>query len=313
MNGGKRLFIDEIHKYKGWSREIKEIYDLYPELKVAISGSSLLSLMAGDADLSRRCVKYTMSGLSFREALSFYEGISFPVWKLEDILNRPYALWETVSAKCKSVEQFKKYLRYGYYPFFLDGESDYYTKIEQVVNYVVETELPLLCKVDVAYIRKIKALISVISESVPYEVNANRLAAAIEIGRDTVVGYLKNLSDANILNLLYSEKKSIGKLTKPDKVYLENTNLLYALTPSAVEIGTARETFAITHLSENHLVEYGKDKGDFKVDEKYHFEIGGKDKGFNQIADLPDSYIFADDIESPVGAKLPLWMLGFLF
>ena len=313
MNGGKRLFIDEIHKYKGWSREIKEIYDLYPELKVAISGSSLLNLMAGDADLSRRCVKYTMSGLSFRETLSFYEGISFPVWKLEDILNRPYALWETVSAKCKPVEQFKKYLRYGYYPFFLDGESDYYTKIEQVVNYVVETELPLLCKVDVAYIRKIKALISVISESVPYEVNANRLAAAIEIGRDTVVGYLKNLSDANILNLLYSEKKSIGKLTKPDKVYLENTNLLYALTPSFVEIGTARETFAITHLSENHIVEYGKDKGDFKVDGKYHFEIGGKDKGFNQIADLPDSYIFADDIESPIGAKLPLWMLGFLY
>jgi len=313
MNGGERLFIDEIHKYKGWSREVKEIYDLYPELKVAVSGSSLLSLMAGDADLSRRCVKYTMSGLSFREALGFYEGISFPVCKLEDVLNRPFALWEAVSAKCKPVELFKKYLRYGYYPFFLEGENDYYTKIEQVVNYVVETELPLLCKVDVAYIRKIKALISVIAESVPYEVNVNRLAAAIEIGRDTVVGYLKNLGDANILNLLYSEKKSIGKLTKPDKVYLENTNLLYALTPSAVEIGTARETFAVTHLSENHLVEYGKDKGDFKVDEKYHFEIGGKDKGFNQIADLPDSYVFADDIESTVGAKLPLWMLGFLY
>ncbi len=313
MNGGKRLFIDEIHKYKGWSLEIKEIYDLYPELKVAISGSSLLSLMAGDADLSRRCVKYTMSGLSFREALSVYEGLSFPKYKLEDILGQPYALWEAVSAKCKPVEQFKKYLRYGYYPFFLEGENDYYTKIEQVINYVVETELPLLCKVDVAYIRKIKALISVVAESVPYEVNANRLAAAIEIGRDTVVGYLKNLSDANILNLLYSDKKSIGKLTKPDKVYLENTNLLYALTPSTVEIGTVRETFAITHLSENHIVEYGKDKGDFKVNGKYHFEIGGKDKGFNQIADLPDSYIFADDIESPVGAKLPLWMLGFLY
>lgn len=167
--------------------------------------------------------------------------------------------------------------------------------------------------IDVAYIRKIKALISIISESVPYEVNANRLASAIEIGRDTVVGYMKNLGDANLLNLLYSEKKSIGKLTKPDKAYLENSNLLYALSPSKVEIGTVRETFAITHLSENHLVEYGKDKGDFKVDSKYYFEIGGKDKSFRQIADLPDSYIFADDIESPVGAKLPLWMLGFLY
>ena len=139
------------------------------------------------------------------------------------------------------------------------------------------------------------------------------MAAAIEIGRDTVVGYLKNLGDAKLLNLLYSDKKSVGKLTKPDKVYLENTNLLYALSPSSVDIGTARETFAITQLSEDHLVEYGKDKGDFKVDSKYRFEIGGKDKGFKQIADLPNSYVFADDIESPNGAKLPLWMLGFLY
>ena len=254
-----------------------------------------------------------MSGLSFREALHFYDSLDFPVYPLEDILAHPHQLWQTVSAKCKPVEKFKKYLQYGYYPFFLEGEDDYYTKIEQIVNYVVEVELPMLCKVDVAYIRKIKALISIISESVPYEVNANRLASAIEIGRDTVVGYMKNLGDANLLNLLYSEKKSIGKLTKPDKAYLENSNLLYALSPSKVEIGTVRETFAITHLSENHLVEYGKDKGDFKVDSKYYFEIGGKDKSFRQIADLPDSYIFADDIESPVGAKLPLWMLGFMY
>lgn len=313
MGGGERLIIDEIHKYDGWSREIKEIYDLYPELKVAISGSSLLSLLVGDADLSRRCVKYTMSGLSFREALGFYDGIDFPVYTLGEILTHPYKLWETVSAKCKPVEKFKKYLQYGYYPFYLEGKDDYYTKIEQIINYVIEVELPMICKVDIAYIRKIKALVSVISETVPFEVNANRLAAAIEIGRDTVIGYLNNLGDANLLNLLYSEKKSIGKLTKPDKVYLENSNLLYALSPSSVEIGTVRETFAITHLSENHLVEYGKDKGDFKVDSKYSFEIGGKDKNFKQIADLPDSYVFADDIESPVGAKLPLWMLGFLY
>jgi hypothetical protein len=313
MNGGERLIIDEIHKYEGWSREIKEIYDLFPELKMIISGSSLLSLLSGDADLSRRCLKYTMSGLSFREALRFYKKLEFPVWTLEDILARPYELWQTVAAQCKPVEQFKKYLQYGYYPFYLDDPLSYYTRIEQVINYVMEAELPLICKVDVAYIRKIKALVSIIAESVPYEVNANRLAAAIEIGRDTIVGYLKNLGDAKLLNLLYSDKKSIGKLTKPDKVYLENSNLLYALSPSTVKIGTARETFAVSQLSENHFIEYGKDKGDFKVDSKYHFEIGGRDKRFNQIADLPNSYVFADDIESPVGAKLPLWMLGFLY
>ena len=147
----------------------------------------------------------------------------------------------------------------------------------------------------------------------PGNVAERDLAAAVEIGRDTVVGYMKNLGDANLLNLLYSEKKSVGKLTKPDKVYLENTNLAYALSPSKVEIGTMRETFAITHLSENHLVEYGKDMGDFMVDSKYRFEIGGKDKTFKQIANLPHSYIFADDIDAPSSTKLPLWMLGFLY
>ena len=313
MNGGERLLIDEVHKYPSWSREIKEIYDLYPELKIVVSGSSLLSLLEGDADLSRRCLKYTMQGLSFRESLKFYKGLDFPVWKLEDILAHPYDLQEMVSRKCRPVEQFKQYLRHGYYPFYLEGATDYYTRIEQILDYIVETELPLICKVDVSYVRKIKALISIIAEQVPFEINANKLSSAIEIGRDTVVTYLKNLADADVLNLLYSQAKSIGKLTRPDKAYLENPNLLYALSPSKVDIGTARETFSITHLSEGHNVEYGRDKGDFLVDSKYHFEIGGKDKGFSQIADLPDSYIFADDFESPLGAKLPLWMLGFLY
>ena len=313
MNGGERLLIDEVHKYPSWSREVKEIYDLYPELKIVVSGSSLLSLLEGDADLSRRCLKYTMQGLSLRESLMFYKGLDFPVWKLEDILAHPYDLQEMVSGKCRPVEQFKQYLQHGYYPFYLEGATDYYTRIEQIVDYIVETELPLICKVDVSYVRKIKALISIIAEQIPYEVNANKLASAIEIGRDTVVTYLKNLADADVLNLLYNQAKSIGKLTRPDKAYLENTNLLYALSPSKVDIGTARETFSITHLSEGHNVEYGKDKGDFLVDSKYHFEIGGKDKNFAQIADLPDSYIFADDFESPLGAKLPLWMLGFLY
>jgi len=313
MNGGERLIIDEIHKNASWSKEIKELYDLYPELKVVISGSSLLSLLEGDADLSRRYVKYPMQGLSLRESLRFYNGIDLPVWSLEDILSRPYELWENVRGKCRPVEIFKQYLQHGYYPFYLEGTEDYYTRIEQVVNYIIEVELPLICKVDVANIRKIKSLVSIIAEQVPYQVNANRLASAIEAGRDTVIEYLRDLNRADMFNLLYADTKSIGKLTKPDKVYLENPNLLYALCPSKVEIGTARETFAITHLSQGHDVEYGKESGDFKVDSKYHFEIGGKDKGFRQIADIPDSYVFADDIESPTGAKLPLWMLGFLY
>ena len=317
MRGGKLLVVDEIHKYHpattDWSREIKEIYELYPDLGMIVSGSSLLSLKEGDADLSRRAVKYTMPGLSFREALRFYHGLSFPQWSLEDILAHPYDLWQTVSAKCKPVALFKEYLEKGYYPFLLEGEGEYYTKIEQVVNYIIDTELPQICKVDVANVRKLQALVAMICSEVPFELNANRIAAALEIGRDTVVEYLKYLGDAKVLNLLYSDKKKIGKLTKPDKIYMENTNLMYALAPTKVEVGTLRETFAICALSDSHNVEYGKAQGDFKVDAKYTFEIGGRNKTFSQIAGVEDSYIFADDWDMPDGAKLPLWMLGFLY
>lgn len=317
MRGGELLVIDEIHKYHSgttdWSHEIKEIYELFPSLKMIVSGSSLLQLREGDADLSRRAIKYTMPGLSFREALRFYHGLSFPQWALEDILDHPYDLWQTVSEKCRPVALFKEYLEKGYYPFLLEGEGEYYTKIEQVVNYIIETELPRICKVDVGNVRKLQALIALICSEVPFELNANRIAAALEIGRDTVVEYLKYLCDARVLNLLYSDKKKIGKLTKPDKVYLENPNILYALAPTKVEVGTTRETFAIGCLSESHTVEYGKKQGDFKVDGKYTFEIGGRSKDFSQVAGIQDSYVFADDWDMPDGAKLPLWMLGFLY
>ena len=317
MRGGELLVIDEIHKYHSgtadWSREIKEIYDLFPNLKMIVSGSSLLQLREGDADLSRRAIKYTMPGLSFREALRFYHGLSFPRCSLDDILAHPYDLWQSVTSKCKPVALFKEYLEKGYYPFLLEGEGEYFTKIEQVVNYIIETELPRICKVDVANVRKLQALIALICSEVPFELNANKIAAALEIGRDTVVEYLKYLGDAKVLNLLYSDKKKIGKLTKPDKVYLENPNILYALAPTKVDIGTLRETFAIGCLSESYNVEYGKVQGDFKVDGKYTFEIGGRSKDFSQIAGVNDSYIFADDWDMPDGAKLPLWMLGFLF
>jgi len=317
IHGGELLVIDEIHKYHSgtsdWSREIKEIYELFPDLKMIVSGSSLLRLKEGDADLSRRVIKYTMSGLSFREALRFYHGLTFPIWSLEDILAHPYDLWQMVSSKCKPIVLFKEYLEKGYYPFLLEGEGEYYTRIEQVINYIIETELPQICKVDVANVRKIQALIALICSEVPFELNANKIASALEIGRDTVVEYFKYLGDAKVLNLLYSDKKKIGKLTKPDKIYMENTNLIYALVPTKIDVGTLRETFAVGSLSKSHDVEYSKTQGDFKVDNKYTFEIGGRSKNFSQIAGVKDSYIFADDWDMPDGAKLPLWMLGFLY
>lgn len=317
INGGELLVVDEIHKYKAgtsdWSKEVKEIYELFPKLKMIVSGSSLLKLKEGDADLSRRAIKYTMPGLSFREALRFYHGLEFPKWTLKDILSHPLDLWDMVASKCKPIAYFKGYLEKGYYPFLLEGEDDYFIRIEQVINYIIETELPQICKVDVANIRKVQALIKLIAEEVPFELNANKLAGSLEIGRDTVVEYLKYLGDAKVLNLLYSDKKKMGKLAKPDKVYMENPNILYALAPDKADIGTVRESFAVNSLSESHLVEYGKIQGDFKVDSRYTFEIGGRSKDFSQIAGVPDSYIFADDWDIPDGAKLPLWMLGFLY
>ena len=312
MNGGKRLFFDEVHKYSNWSREIKEIYDLYPDIKVVISGSSLLHILNADADLSRRCIRYTMNGLSFREFLRFYKNIDIRKYSLPEIIDNPAPLCSEVNRLCKPVQQFKEYLTYGYYPFYMESVMDYYTRIEQVTNFVIETELPLLRKVDIANIRKIKALVSIIASSIPFEVDASKLSRLIGTGRATVIEYMQDLEDARIFNLLYSDVRSVGKLTRPDKIYLENANLLYALSSSEVNIGTARETFVVNQLKIKYDVEYGKQQGDFKVDGKYTFEVGGKDKTFSQIAGVRNSFVLSDDIETPLGRRLPIWSVGFI-
>lgn len=311
--GGERLFIDEIHKYDGWSREIKEIYDLYPRLKVAISGSSLLQILGGDADLSRRCIPYTMQGLSFREFLRFEKGIKLPAWELKEILENSWEICDTIKKACHPLEFFKEYLSRGYYPFYFENPRTYYTSIENVVNYTVDFELPKIRRVDIGNTRKIKALLFVLANNIPFQVDISNLAGKIEIERNTVLSYLKHLEESKLIKLLYSDLVSVKKMQKPDKIFIDNPNLLVALSGKDWEIGTMREIFAVNQLSYAHKVEYGKEKGDFKIDGKYLFEIGGKDKSFQQIADISDSYVFADDIDMPTGAKLPLWMLGFLY
>ena len=314
-NGGKHLFLDEIHKYPNWSREIKEIYDLYPSMRIVISGSSLLSLQEGDADLSRRCVNHDIQGLSFREFLHFYHGIDVPKYSLEQLLANPWPLVEEVNDKCRPLQYFQDYLQYGYYPYYLQLKNiiDYNTTIEQVVGYIVDDELPRICKVDVQNTRKIKALINILAISVPYEIDVKRLSIQSALQRTTVLEYFNYLNKAKILNLLYSDYYNAKKMQKPDKILMDNSNMLYALASQPVNIGTVRETFAVNQLSRSHLVEYAKIGGDLRVDGKYVFEIGGADKDFAQIADMPDSYILADDIEYPSGNKLPLWIIGFLY
>ena len=312
--GGEMIFLDEIHKYgERWSREIKELNDLYTDIKIVISGSSLLKLLNADADLSRRCVRYTIQGLSFREYLRFYQGIDIPARKLEDIISDPFSLADEVSALCHPMEFFPDYLKHGYYPFYLEGAASYYNRIEQVVSYTMEVELPELRLVDISGVRKLKKLVNIISDEVPFELDSSKLARSLEATRETVVQYLHHLGRAKVLNLLFSGAKDYAKLARPDKLYLENPNMLYALCSHTPEIGTVRECFAICMLSKDNTIEYGKAKGDFKVNGKYTFEIGGPDKGFSQIAGVSDSFVFADGIEMPAGRKLPLWMLGFIY
>lgn len=312
-NGGKHLFLDEIHRYPDWSREIKLIYDTYPELKVTISGSSLLQILNSEADLSRRCIWYNMQGLSFREFLQFYKGIDLPVFSLDNIIQKPDEVCHDVNALCHPVPLFHEYLQVGYFPYYLEGEERYYERVANVVDYVIGTELPMVCKVETVNVRKLQMLLNVVAGLVPYELDISKMALMLQASRNTVITYLKYLSMSKVINLLYSDLQSLKKVQKPDKMYLENPNMLYALCLEKTNIGTARETFVVNQLGYQHRIEYGKKNGDFKIDGKYVFEVGGATKTFNQVAGLPDSYILADDIEWPVGNKLPLWLAGLLY
>jgi predicted AAA+ superfamily ATPase len=310
--GGKHLFLDEVHKYPNWSKEIKEINDLYPNIKIAFTGSSLLQILNADADLSRRVLSYSMTGLSFREYLQFYHGINLPSFTLQHILSNADEVCSAVNAVCHPQKMFEEYLRVGYYPFYDGNETEYYSRIENVISYIIEQEMVQFCNIDPAYTRKLKAMLLFLANNVPYEVNIAKLASYLEINKNTVLGYLSSMHRAELIQLLYSDNKSVTKMQKPDKIFLQNTNTLCALSED-VKIGTLRECFVVNQLSSKHSVEYSKLQGDFKVDGKWIFEVGGPDKSFDQIADVPNSYILADSIEFPVGNKLPIWLVGLTY
>ena len=312
LMGGKHLFLDEVHKYPSWSKEIKEIIDLYPEMKVTFSGSSLLQILNADADLSRRVRSQDLAGLSFREYLRFYHGMELPVFKLEEILSNPDAICTRVCEACHPQPLFESYLRAGYYPFYDGDVEDYYSRIENVVNFIIDQEMTEFCGVDPANTRKLKAMLMFLCDNVPYEVNIAKLASYLELNKATVLSYLSGMKKAELLHLLYSSNVSVTKMQKPDKIYVHNPNILYALG-SRENIGTVRECFFVNQLSKGHTVEYGKTSGDFLIDGRITVEVGGKDKSFEQIAGIPDSYVFADEMEFPVGKKLPLWLAGFLY
>jgi len=312
QRGGKCLCLDEVHKYEGWSREIKNIYDGFPELQIIFTGSSLLNILNAEADLSRRCVSYDLQGLSFREYLMIKENISLPVLTLHDILNHPLEVSEKVLAACRPLQHFSHYLEEGYYPFFMEQQIDYLTQVQRVVNMILEIELPQLGNVDIANVRKLKSLLSVVSSGVPFAVDISKMAQTAELNRNTIVNYLAHLGRAKLINLLYSDSVNLKRMQKPDKIYMENCNLLHALSLTQVEAGTARETYFVNQLSYQHTVEYAK-QGDFVIDRKYTIEVGGASKDGKQIASAENAFIAADNIEYALGNKIPLWLFGFLY
>jgi len=310
--GGRYLFLDEVHKYPNWSQELKNIYDEYPDLKLVFTGSSLLELLNARADLSRRAVVYSMQGLSYREYLNLSLNLNLPKLNLEDILKSHEKLSRDILKQVKPLKHFTAYLKNGYYPFFYENQKDYYRKLEEVLNLVLEIELPLLRQVDVTYVPRVKQLLQIISESVPFVPNVSKLSERIGVNRNTFITYLYYLQEAHITRNLYRDSKGITRLQKPDKIYLENSNIQYALSPEAANKGNVRESFFVNQLAYQHRVEY-LESSDFLVDGKCVFEIGGKGKTPKQIRKTRDAYLVLDDIEYGVGKSIPLWLFGFLY
>lgn len=310
--GGKFLFLDEVHKYPNWSQEIKNIYDDYPQLQVVFTGSSLLEILNARADLSRRAVVYEMQGLSFREYLSMYHKVDFPVVTLGQIINNHIEIASEVLNLTKPLKYFPDYLKYGYYPFYKESAIQYYPKLEEVINMILEIELPLLRRIDIAYVRKIKQLLQIIASSAPFIPNVHKLSERIGISRNTLISYLFYLNEVRLVNAIYKDANGISQLQKPDKLFLENTNIAYALAPENTSIGNMRETFFVNQLVYRHRVEYAS-QGDFLVDAGYTFEVGGKKKTDKQIKEVDNAFIVADDIEYGIGNKIPLWMFGLTY
>ncbi len=311
--GGKLLLLDEVHKYPEWAREIKNVYDFYPDLKIVFTGSSISDMLRQSADLSRRSVQYYLPGLSFREFLQFIDAGSFEAVSLQDIVEKHIELAADISSSIKPLQHFPDYLRYGYYPFFKENISSYSIRVEQVIKMVIETDLQFVEGFSTANTRKVYQLLYLLSVSVPFKPNVSKLSEKIGITRNTLLQYMHYLEKAELINMLSTAGQSISILQKPDKLYLENTNLQYTLSPETADKGTLRETFFLNQqLNAGYQVGL-PGKGDFRVNDQYVFEVGGRTKDAEQIKGVPNAYIVADDIEIGALNKIPLWLFGMMY
>ncbi len=309
--GGKYLLLDEIHKYKDFALDLKAIYDFFPDMKVLFTGSCASSIYNSQADLSRRVVLYHMNGLSYREFLELTLKKKFPTYSLEEICEDSVSIVDKLSDHFVPLEYFSEYLKYGYYPFYFSDKDNYLKQLTAVVNLTIDVDLVMLGYIKPNFAIKLKKLLNVICYSKPFELNITKVSANIEVSRNTLYAYLEHLTKGDLLTVVADNKKGLTALSKPEKLYLNNTNLSYALCEDP-EIGTIREGFFANQLKESHKVTTSK-QGDFIVDGKYIFEIGGEKKGFKQIKDLENSYVVQDTDSTEDNRKIPLWLFGFLY
>jgi predicted AAA+ superfamily ATPase len=304
-HGGKHLIIDEIHKYSNWSGEIKNIYDSFPNLKVILTGSSILDLYHGYGDLSRRLISYNLPGLSFREYLLFELNLNLEPTTVFDIINQ-----RTNFKIDKPLMHFKNYLGRGHYPFYKEGDFNF--RLNSAINAVLETDIPKYLDLKISTIEKLKQLMQIIAESSPFKPNLSKIAEMLNVSRNALPNYLSYLERAELIKKLTGQTQGIRALGKTSKVYLNNTNLMNALALNNYNLGNARETFFVNQLTWNTKINL-HDKGDFIIDEKHIFEIGGKNKTKKQIRDLENAYIVKDDIEFGYGNTIPLWHFGMMY
>ncbi len=309
--GGETLLIDEVHKYPNWSRELKNIYDGIPRLKVVFSASSALDIYRGQADLSRRVISYSLPGLSLREYLIFTGAAVFPSVSLEEIRTRHREISREITDLIRPLPLFTKYIQSGYLPIFTEGENEYLPKLEQVINAVVDTDLAYIASYNAGTAVKVKKLLGAIAESAPFKPNISALANKLDISRDSVLEYIYQLRDARLLNVLSVEGKGVSRLQKPDKIFLENTNLSYAIHPTP-DKGNLRETFLLGQLLNAGFNVFEPGSGDFLVN-GITIEVGGKNKSAKQVRDAESYLVAADDIETGFRTKIPLWLFGFLY
>ena len=310
-SGGEYLLLDEIHRYNDFSAYLKTIYDMY-NIHIVFTGSSATSILNAKSDLSRRVTLYNLGGFSFREYLEFKYKTTYDSYSVETLTkNHSDISNEIIEKNSHILKDFKDYLKTGYYPFYFDKKNSYYENLLNTINLTIDLDLTSLGLIEQKYTYKLKKLLEVVCESKPFEVNYTKIAAVAEISRAKLYDYVEFLNDGQMLLLVDEYVKGIKKINKPAKIYLNNTNLLFAYCQEC-EIGTVRETFFANQLSIKNRLNIAKG-GDFLVDEKFVFEVGGQDKGFKQIKDMASSYVAADEIESGYGNKIPLYLFGFLY